>query len=387
MPFFFIPALLFYCPAVLLSYCPTVLLSYCPTDFMPPRRKKRIDPSLFDLPVDRIRAGEFSDVYFTRAREALRADGRAARVTWQVSAKRAGWLGGIDEAVALLRLCSDDFAALEVHALFEGDRVEPWDTVLLVEGEYASFAHLETLVLGTLARRTRVCTNVRLLVDAARPKPIYFFGARSDHALLQPGDGLAAHVGGALSVSTDAQGALTGKKGVGTIPHALIAAYGGDTVAAALAVLRVLPPEVPLIALVDYANDSVATSLAVARALEGRLWGVRLDTSEFMVDRSVLPMMGSVRPTGVNSALVWNVRNALDAEGFGEVRIVASGGFDVERIRAFEEDGVPVDAYGVGASVNTGRWDFTADVVQLDGAPQAKAGRELRPNGRMERVK
>jgi nicotinate phosphoribosyltransferase len=85
--------------------------------------------------------------------------------------------------------------------------------------------------------------------------------------------------------------------------------------------------------------------------------------------------------------LVWNVRNALDAEGFGDVKIVASGGFDVPRIRAFEEDGVPVDAYGVGASVVDGRWDFTGDVVRLDGAPQAKAGREYRPNGRMEKVK
>lgn len=354
---------------------------------MPPRRKKRIDPALFELPVDRIRAGDFSDVYFTRARDALRAEGRVARVTWQVSAKRAGWLGGIDEAVALLKLCSDDFAALDVHALFEGDRVEPWDTVLTVEGDYSAFAQLETLVLGTLARRTRICTNVRHLVDAARPKPIFYFGARGDHALLQAGDGFAAHVGGAASVSSDAQGALAGKKGVGTVPHALIAAMGGDTVAATRAVAQILPAGVPLIALVDYDNDSVATSLAVARALDGRLWGVRLDTAEFMVDRSVIPMMGSFRPTGVNAPLVWNVRNALDAEGFGDVKIVASGGFDVARIRAFEDDGVPVDAYGVGASVHEGRWDFTADVVQLDGASQAKAGRELRANARMERVK
>jgi nicotinate phosphoribosyltransferase len=89
----------------------------------------------------------------------------------------------------------------------------------------------------------------------------------------------------------------------------------------------------------------------------------------------------------VNPALVWNVRNALDAEGFGEVKIVASGGFTIPRIRAFEEEGVPVDAYGVGGSVQEGRHDFTADVVQLDGKPQGKAGRELRPNAKLERVK
>jgi nicotinate phosphoribosyltransferase len=354
---------------------------------MAPRRRRRIDPTLFELPVDRIRAGEFSDVYFNRARAALRNDGRSARVTWQVSAKRSGWLGGIDEAVALFRLCADDFPSLEISALYEGDRVEPWDTVMVVEGDYANFAHLETLVLGTIARRTRVCTNMRTIVDAARPKPVYFFGARSDHARLQPGDGLSAHVAGAASVSTDAQGAFTGKKGVGTIPHALIAAYGGDTVAAAKAVANIIPADVPLIALVDYHNDSVGTSVAVARALEGRLWGVRLDTSELMIDRSVIPNMGAFAPTGVNAALVWNVRNALDAEGFGDVKIVASGGFTVQRIRAFEDEGVPVDAYGVGASVMEGRWDFTGDVVRLDGQHQAKAGREYRPNPKLERVK
>jgi nicotinate phosphoribosyltransferase len=125
----------------------------------------------------------------------------------------------------------------------------------------------------------------------------------------------------------------------------------------------------------------------VARALEGRLWGVRLDTSEYMVDKSVVSQMGNFHPTGVNSALVWNVRTALDVEGFGDVRIVVSGGFDVERITAFEDDGVPVDAYGVGASIHEGRWDFTADVVRLDGEPQSKAGRELRPNPKLERVK
>ena len=354
---------------------------------MAARRRKRIDPAQFALPVDQIRGGFFSDAYFNSSRAALRAEGRAPRVTWQLSAKRGGWLGGIDEAVALLKLCSDDFAALEVHALYEGDRVEPWDTVLVVEGDYAGFAHLETLIVGTVARRTRICTNLRTLVDAARPKPVFYFGARNDHALVQPGDGLSAHVAGAASLSTDALGTLSGKRGVGTIPHALIAAYDGDTVAATRAVAAVSPPEMQLIVLVDYANDSVATSLAVARALEERLWGVRLDTSEFMVDRSVIPQMGAFRPAGVNPPLVWNVRNALDAEGFGDVKIVVSGGFDLTRIRVFEEDGVPVDGYGIGASAHDGRWDFTADVVQLEGRPQAKAGREYRTNVKLERVK
>jgi len=81
------------------------------------------------------------------------------------------------------------------------------------------------------------------------------------------------------------------------------------------------------------------------------------------------------------------VRNALDTEGFGDVKIIVSGGFDAERIAEFEEDGVPVDAYGVGAALFEGRFDFTADVVQVNGKAQAKAGRRLTENPPLERVK
>ncbi|HET8714046.1 MAG TPA: hypothetical protein VFM23_10240, partial [Gemmatimonadales bacterium] len=145
-------------------------------------------------------------------------------------------------------------------------------------------------------------------------------------------------------------------------------------------------PSIRLITLVDFDNDCVGSSLAVARALGPRLYGVRLDTSETLVDRSVVPQMGTFKPTGVNPQLVRNVRGALDANGFQHVKIVVSGGFTVDKIRHFEEEGVPVDAYGVGSSLFQGRFDFTADVVMLEGKPCAKVGRSYRPNPRLEIV-
>jgi nicotinate phosphoribosyltransferase len=297
-----------------------------------------------------------------------------------------GYLGGIDASIAALKLCSDDWSALTVHALLEGDFYDDWETVLTIEGPYDSFIHLETIYLGLLGRGTTICSNAHDLVVAARPKPVMFFGARDDHFVTQPGDGYAAASGGILSFSTDAQASLVGRRGFGTIPHALIAAFKGDTVKATKAFVKHMESDVDLVALVDYDNDSVKTALDVARALEGRLWGVRLDTSEHMVDKSLFAQMGTFKPTGVNPQLVWNVRNALDAEGFGEVKIVASGGFDVERIELFEDEGVPVDVYGVGAALYEGRYDFTADIVMVDGKPQAKAGRALRENPRLAKV-
>jgi nicotinate phosphoribosyltransferase len=349
-------------------------------------RRPRLDPEIFNLPVEKMRDGYYSDKYFVRAREILEADDHHPRVTMQVFGKQHAFLGGIDEAIAILKLCSHDWNALEVSALYDGDAISPWETVMLIEGPYDVFAHLETLYLGVLARRTRVGTNTRRVVEAAAPKEVMFFPARHDHWLVQTGDGYAAHIAGAIGVSTDAQASWWGSSGIGTVPHALIAAYGGDTVRATRKFADYSDPDVRLITLVDFENDCVATSLAVARDLGDRLYGVRLDTSEMLVDRSVQPMMGRFKPTGVTPQLVHNVRDALDGEGYGHVKIIVSGGFDVEKIQHFESKGVPVDGYGVGSSLFGGRFDFTADVVRVNGAPCAKVGREFLPNPRLERV-
>jgi nicotinate phosphoribosyltransferase len=333
-----------------------------------------------------MREGYYSDKYFVRSREILLQDKHRPRVTMQVFGKTHAFLGGIDEAIAILKLCADKWDELQVSALYDGDEVEPWETVMLIEGPYDAFAVLETLYLGVLARRTRVGTNTRRVVEAAKPKQVMFFPARHDHWLVQTGDGYAAHIAGAIGVSTDAQASWWGSEGVGTVPHALIAAYGGDTVLASRKFADLMPGGTRLITLVDFDNDCVATSLEVARALGERLWGVRVDTSETLVDKSIIPEMGSFKPTGVNPQLVRNVRAALDGAGFRDVKIVVSGGFTVEKIRLFEEQGVPVDMYGVGSSLFQGRFDFTADVVQVDGKPRGKVGRTYRPNPRLERV-
>ncbi len=358
--------------------------------------RTRLDPGVFRLPVERLREGYYSDAYFTLTKELLEADEHHPRVLMQVFQKRESVLGGIDEALAVLRLAAgrreadgswtEGWPELEVHALYEGDAISPRETVLTIEGDYALFAHLETVYLGCLARRTLVMRNVQEVVEAARGKQIFFFPARHDHWLVQTGDGWAAHVAGAIGVSTDAQASWWGGRGMGTVPHALIAAYGGDTVRAAEKFAGRFAGSMNVTVLVDFQNDSVRTALEVADALGDRLWGVRLDTSDTLVDRSLWEEMGDFKPTGVNERLVQKVRAALDAAGHERVRIVVSGGFDAERIRRFEAADMPVDAYGVGSSLIRGANDFTADVVVADGRPVAKVGRGLKPNPRLDRV-
>jgi nicotinate phosphoribosyltransferase len=352
---------------------------------------KRLPPEVFDLPVEKMRDGYYTDAYFNHARAALLRDERHPRVVMQVFQKKNAYVGGIDEALAIVRLCSHDWDALTVHALYDGDRVDPYETVLLIEGDYTLFAHLETAYLGVLSRRTLITTNVVRVLEAANGKPLIFMPARHDHHRVQTGDGYAAYVAGRIvgaqiGVTTDEQASWWGGKGVGTVPHSLIASYGGNTVLAATKFAEWAPEDLNVTVLVDFENDSVRTALEVARALGPRLWGVRLDTSENLVDRSLLDDMGDFKPTGVNERLVRKVRDALDRDGFEQVKIVVSGGFTVEKIEEFERQGVPVDAYGVGSSLIRGQNDFTADVVMTDGRPSAKFGRRFRPNSRLELV-
>jgi nicotinate phosphoribosyltransferase len=355
------------------------------------RTRDRLPPEIFDLPVEKMREGYYTDAYFNHARATLLKDQRRPRVVMQVFQKKHSYLGGMDEAIAILKLCAHDWDALTVHALYDGDRIEPWETVMTIEGDYTSFAHLETVYLGVLARRTLITTNVVRVLVAANGKPIIFMPARFDHHRVQTGDGYAAYVAGhvvgaPLGVTTDEQASWWGGKGVGTVPHSLIASYGGNTVLAATKFAEWAPADLNVVVLVDFENNSIETALEVARALGPRLWGVRLDTSEMLVDRSLWDELGDFKPTGVNERLVWKVRDALDRDGFERVRIVVSGGFDADKIRAFEEAGVPVDSYGVGSSLIRGANDFTGDVVLTDGRPSAKFGRRYRENPRLERV-
>src|SRR4030088_3111922 len=226
--------------------------------------RRRLDPAILNLPGEKMREGYYSDVYFNRAREILEKDGYHPRVRMQVFQRNHAVPCGIDEAIAILKLCSglhadgagwaDVWQRLTVKALYDGDAIEPFETVMTIEGDYALFAHLETPYLGVLARRTRIATNARAIVDAAGGKEVLFFPARFDHHLVQTGDGYAAYISGALGVSTDANAEWWGSRGMGTVPHALIAAYGGDTVLATQKFAQYSGPTVQMIPPVIFRN-------------------------------------------------------------------------------------------------------------------------------------
>ncbi len=443
---------------------------------------QRLTNKTFKLDIERMRQGWYSDKYFVNVEQMLtvlaarhyRYAGKYPRlpralvrgldvgnmeVEMQIFTRRPGKtvVVGIDKALTMLRHCAgywDDAntfvetcRSLEVEAVHDGDVVEYPSPegmgeasplyarpVMKIRGRYRDFALLETPILGALSRGSRIATNVYQTLMAARGKPVLFFPARFDAHEVQAADGYAYDIAvqrfnadfrqhAPSIVSTNAQGDWWGGRGGGTVPHAVIACFLGDTAEAMVGFASALPPEIPRIALIDFNNDSVADGVRTLRAMfeayreqieagheeEAQryiLSGVRLDTSSALRDVNVPPLGDPRLDMGVTPRLVFTVRKALDEAwkqwdlptGWHErakqycrnVKIAVSGGFTPEKIRLFERLGVPADYYGVGSSLMSNdtirgtNTDFTADVVRvkINGTwvEMAKAGRRACDN-------
>jgi nicotinate phosphoribosyltransferase len=441
--------------------------------------RQRLTNATFKLDVSRMRKGWYTDKYFVNiaymltvlARQGYTYQGHGSQLPPGISSegvhcgdievemqwftRRAGKtiVVGVDKALTMLKECTGYFEGdqfhntadqLEVWAVHDGCIVEgngdPMNVqpVMKVRGRYRDFAMLETPTLGILTRASRVATNVYETLKAANGKPVLFFPARFDLHEVQAADGYAYNIAvqrfnmdyasklGPF-VSTDAQGDWWGGAGGGTVAHAAIAAFLGDTAEAMLAFAQTLPPHIPRIALVDFNNDCVRDSLVTCKAMFDRyaslidagqpeeaerykFYGVRLDTSGSLRDVSVPPLGDPALDLGVNPRLVFLVRQALDTaweswdiparwrerarEYCQNVRIVVSGGFTPEKIARFEKLRVPADIYAVGSALfdNHGPTvtDFTADVVRIkvhgEWVDMAKVGRRACDNPDLERV-
>jgi nicotinate phosphoribosyltransferase len=444
--------------------------------------RRRLPPPVFKLDVERMRQGWYSDKYFINIARTLaelaargyRFGGTApdlsdleldlrsvdvgsieVEMQWFPRRQPACVVVGVDKALAMLSECTgyfeegrfvNTFQQMEVWAVQDGSEApyegDPMNVtpVMKVRGRYRDFAILETPTLGALGRGSRVATNVYEVLKAARGKQVLFFPARFDAHEVQAADGYAYQIavqlfnqnyGKSLSayVSTDAQGDWWGGAGGGTVAHAAIACFLGDTAEATLAFAATRPADIPRIALVDFRNDCVGTSLEVVRVLfrrylqllkEGKseearkykLFGVRPDTSSDLRDVSVPPLGDKRLDCGVNPRLVFAMREAIDREwtNWGlagddarvaeqycrDVRIAVTGGFTPARIKHFEDLEVPADIYGVGSwllsscDVCGTNNDFTADVVRvrIDGRwyDLAKLGRKACDNLMLERI-
>jgi nicotinate phosphoribosyltransferase len=329
-----------------------------------PTKSEAVAAPLFQPAAD-VLAGETADVYFERARRILAAEGLDPVVSMEIFGREEGILCGAAEALAYLRQILGPGKGLDpapvVESLSDGDAIARKEVVMRITARYSSFGLYETAILGILSQSTGWATAARRIVDAAAPIPVIGFGARHVHPSVADQMDYASVVGGCVGASTPAGARLAGLAPTGTMPHALIIIFG-DTVRAAEAFDRHIDPGVPRIVLVDTFRDEAEEALRVADALGDRLWGVRLDTPS---ERG-----------RVTADLVKEVRARLDQAGHPRVKIVVSGGLDIDRIAYFKESGAPVDSFAVGSAISDASpIDFTGDLKEIDGQPVAKRGR------------
>jgi len=332
----------------------------------------KVSSPRFEIP-DSWLSGETADIYFPRTVEILKKEGINPVATMEVFPRRAGILCGIEEVKSLLaKVLPEDNC--EVWSLSQGEPFDRKEVVLRIKAPYQSYGTYETAYLGILSHCSGWATAARECVDAARGIPVISFGARHVHPSVVGIMEYSAIVGGCTGCASTAGAKLAGIQPTGTIPHALIIIMD-STAKATLTFDKHMPSEVPRIALVDTFEDEVRESVTVAKAMQGKLQGVRLDTPS---ERG-----------RVTAGLVKEVRAWLDLEGFKDVKIVASGGLDPERIRYFIEEGAPVDIFAVGSYISDAKpIDFTADLHEIEGKSIAKRGRMpgITPNPRLKRV-
>lgn len=345
--------------------------------------KFKIDP--------RVYKDYYSADYFIKTREILTKYKKDQIVTMQWFQRNDNIVVcGIEMVLHILKNGTDNYDELEIYALNDGDIINAKEPVLKITGRYQDFAHLEGVIDGLLSRASSVATNCREMMSAANGKTIINMNDRADSYVNQQIDGYASYVGGMKKMVSPASLEYIDDDSIetpqGTMPHALIQAFEGNVLEAAKAYKETFK-ENPLTVLIDYNNDCITDALIVAEYFKDELKAVRVDTSEALIDKSLLSLGDKKEYHGVNPTLIKNLRKALDEKGYKHVKIIASSGFDVEKIKWFEAEQTPVDIYGVGEAITKKRTSFTGDAVLINGIKQSKFGRENYESERIKRVK
>ena len=362
-----------------------------------------------------------TDSYFNRTKEVVARFGDQ-RVTYAVFLRRpvisaprlmTDWL----ETVAAAR-----DTAFDIDLMYpEGAWVGAGEPLVYITGSFVHLSDLETILLQKIGPACVAAHNAYQM-SLALPQ-VAFLAMEARHCAggeMQDMMAYAASVGSAAAQREGARGFIGNAndgtahwfgaaRGYGTMPHSLIG-YAGSTVRAA-EMFRATFPDEPMTVLADYFGREITDSLAVCArfpelAASGQL-SFRLDThggrfveglgpaeSYAVIERQAPGAIRRYRSetelrylvgTGVSAAAIWHAREALDAAGYRKVRIVASSGFGVDKCRVMADARAPIDVVGTGSFIPDSWHETyaTADIVEYDGVPMVKLGREflLRRNG------
>lgn len=368
---------------------------------------------------------DHTDAYFRRTKKTVEKYGDA-RVTYAVFMRRPVCFTPRIMVDWLNLVASDRDTSFDIELCFEeGEWAGAGEPLLYLSGSFIDLVDLETLYLQKLGASCVAAYNAYMM--CAELPYAAFLAMDARHcagAEMAEMMAYAASVGGAAAARERGAKGFIGNAsnatahyfgndaGLGTMPHALIG-YAGSTLKAAEMFAETFPGE-PMTVLVDYYGREVSDALAVCRtypqlAADGKL-SVRLDThggrfvegldtqaSYAVLERHVPRGVRQYRTedelrwlvgTGVTAAAIYHMRDALDEAGFDKVGIVASSGFNIAKCRVMGSVKAPIDVVGTGSFLpeNWRETYATADIVEYDGKPSVKVGREFLLKGRRHRA-
>lgn len=312
------------------------------------------------VPSERIQAGDATDAYFLRTEDALDYADKNPTVVAEVSADQFGdgkyeIFAGVNNVVELLEGLPITVEAIPEGSWFDGG------PVIRITGKYRDFARYETALLGFISHASGMATNAAKVVETAdADTSVLSFGARHIHPSIGPVLERSAYISGCGGYSFVAADETLPEPPTGTMPHALIIAFGHMNQAQALTAFDESASEdVPRIALCDTFTDEVEEVRLAVETLGDNLDGVRLDTT------------GSRRGDFVD--IIREVRWELQSMGRDDVDIYVSGGIGPDSIAKLNPH---VDGIGVGSFIsNANPVDFGLDIVQIDGEAISKRGK------------
>lgn len=252
-----------------------------------------------------------------------------------------------------------------IHSAAEGDVIFPTRPVLQVEANIIEAQIIETILLNLLNFQTLIATKASRIRLVAGESSLLDFGLRRAQATGGYFATRAAIVGGFDGTSNVVAGKELGIPVSGTMAHSFVQSYDDE-----LEAFRDFAEGRPegCVLLVDTYNtleSGVPNAITVAREMEKRgeeLLAVRLDSGDL-------------------SYFAKESRKMLDDAGLNYVKIAASNQLDEHVIKSLQEQGAPIDTYGVGTNLVTGDPDGALDGVYKlawsNGKPRIKISESI----------
>jgi nicotinate phosphoribosyltransferase len=234
-----------------------------------------------------------------------------------------------------------------VYSVREGEIVFPNCPILRVESNIIEAQLIESLVLNVLNFQSLVATKASRMRSVAGNRSLSDFGLRRAQGLGALMAARAAIVGGFNTTSNVYAARLYGVTAVGTMAHSFVESYD-EEIEAFRAFARSRPDDCTfLVDTYDTLKSGVPHAITVAKEMEHaghRAKAIRLDSGDL-------------------AYLARAARMQLDEVGLQYIKIVASNQLDEYVIKSLLEQQAPIDIFGVGTRLVTGKPDAALDGV------------------------